>query len=174
MMMEEVKKRLVSFGIKLEVSTPVMERICEQGFDRSYDARPLRRALTLIIEDPLSESLLIGEFERGNTAVIDLDESGYPLSFAAALAVLNTEASQSRQHDMSEPDLTSHLSQSLLDVGSRRISIVTVMCERQVYWNSVLVRFMDDLMALDSIAHFGFSDRRPELSATFSISTNSE
>ncbi|GJW75305.1 chaperone protein ClpD, chloroplastic [Tanacetum coccineum] len=156
MMMEEVKKRLVSFGIKLEVSTPVMERICEQGFDRSYDARPLRRALTLIIEDPLSESLLSREFERGNTDVIDLDESGYPLSFAAALAVLNTGASQSRQHDMSEPDFHRHL------------------CERQIYWNSVLVRFMDDLMALDLIVHFGFSDRRPELTATFSISTNSE
>ncbi|GJW75308.1 chaperone protein ClpD, chloroplastic [Tanacetum coccineum] len=79
MMMEEVKKRLVSFGIKLEVFTPVMERIYEQGFDRSYDARPLQRALTLIIEDPLSESLLSREFERGNTDVIDLDESGYPL-----------------------------------------------------------------------------------------------
>ncbi|GKF27458.1 chaperone protein ClpD, chloroplastic [Tanacetum coccineum] len=79
MMLEEVKKRLVSFGIKLEVSTPVMELICEQGFDRSYGARPLRRALTLIIEDPLSESLLSGEFERGDTAVIDLDGSGNPV-----------------------------------------------------------------------------------------------
>lgn len=58
MMLEEVKKRLVSFGINLEVSVPVLELICEQGFDRSYGARPLRRALTLIIENPLSESLL--------------------------------------------------------------------------------------------------------------------
>ncbi|XP_071709836.1 chaperone protein ClpD, chloroplastic [Rutidosis leptorrhynchoides] len=79
MMIEEVKKRLVSFGINLEVSTPVMELICEQGFDRSYGARPLRRALTLIIEDPLSESLLSGEFERGDTAVIELDGSGNPI-----------------------------------------------------------------------------------------------
>lgn len=79
MMLEEVKKRLVSFGINLEVSTPVMELICEQGFDRSYGARPLRRALTLIIEDPLSESLLSGEFAHGDTAVIDLDVSGNPV-----------------------------------------------------------------------------------------------
>lgn len=79
MMLEEVKKRLVSFEIKLEVSTPVMELICEQGFDRSYGARPLRRALTLIIEDPLSESLLSGNFTRGDTAIIELDESGNPV-----------------------------------------------------------------------------------------------
>ncbi|KAI3727125.1 hypothetical protein L1987_66934 [Smallanthus sonchifolius] len=79
MMLEEVKKRLVSFGIKLEVTKPVMELICEQGFDRSYGARPLRRALTLIVEDPLSESLLSGRFDHGDTAVIDLDGSGNPV-----------------------------------------------------------------------------------------------
>ncbi|PWA73558.1 DNA glycosylase [Artemisia annua] len=56
-----------------------MELICEQGFDRSYGARPLRRALTLIVEHPLIESLLSGEFEHGDTAVIDLDESGNPV-----------------------------------------------------------------------------------------------
>ncbi|GJZ84675.1 hypothetical protein Tco_0650014 [Tanacetum coccineum] len=40
---------------------------------------------------------------------------------------------------------------------------------------SILVRFMDDLfLALDSIVHFGFSNRRLEQTATFSISTNSE
>ncbi|KAL4584651.1 hypothetical protein LXL04_009257 [Taraxacum kok-saghyz] len=79
MMLEEVKKRLVSFGINLEVSVPVMELICEQGFDRSYGARPLRRALTMIIEDPLSESLLSGEFEHGDTAVIEVDGTGNPV-----------------------------------------------------------------------------------------------
>ncbi|XP_076898622.1 chaperone protein ClpD, chloroplastic-like [Bidens hawaiensis] len=79
MMLEEVKKRLVSFGISLEVTKPVMELICEQGFDRSYGARPLRRALTLIVEDPLSESLLGGQFDQGDTAVIDLDGSGNPV-----------------------------------------------------------------------------------------------
>ncbi|GJS83488.1 reverse transcriptase domain-containing protein [Tanacetum coccineum] len=47
--------------------------------------------------------------------------------FAAALAVLITGASQSRQHGKSEPDLTSHLPQSLFDVGSGRISIVIVI-----------------------------------------------
>ncbi|KAK9066336.1 hypothetical protein SSX86_013657 [Deinandra increscens subsp. villosa] len=79
MMLEEVKKRLVSFGISLEVTQPVMELICEQGFDRSYGARPLRRALTLIVEDPLSESLLGGQFDHGDTAVIELDGSGNPV-----------------------------------------------------------------------------------------------
>ncbi|GJT81877.1 reverse transcriptase domain-containing protein [Tanacetum coccineum] len=54
------------------------------------------------------------------------------------------------------------------------ITLFFTLCEEQVIWNSVLMRFIDDLLALDSIVHFGFSDRRLEQTATFSISTNSE
>ncbi|GAA0163612.1 chaperone [Lithospermum erythrorhizon] len=78
-MMSEVKERLISLGIGLEVSEAIMEHICEQGYDRSYGARPLRRAVTQIIEDLLSESLLTGDFKPGDVAVIHLDESGNPI-----------------------------------------------------------------------------------------------
>ncbi|GJZ48678.1 hypothetical protein Tco_0602510 [Tanacetum coccineum] len=54
------------------------------------------------------------------------------------------------------------------------INLVFTLCEEQVKWNSVLMRLIDDLLALDSIVRFGFSDRRLERTATFSISTNSE
>ncbi|GJR32254.1 hypothetical protein Tco_1108486 [Tanacetum coccineum] len=54
------------------------------------------------------------------------------------------------------------------------ITLVFTLCEEQVIWNSVLMRLIDDLLALDSIVRFGFSDRRLERTATFSISTNSE
>lgn len=77
-MLHEVRERLASKGIGLEVSEPVMDLICQQGYDRSYGARPLRRAVTLIIEDLMSESLLSGEFKPGDVAVIELDESGNP------------------------------------------------------------------------------------------------
>ncbi|KAL2533960.1 Chaperone protein ClpD [Abeliophyllum distichum] len=78
-MLHEVKERLISLGIGLEVSKAVMDLICEQGYDRSYGARPLRRAVTLIIEDLLSESLLSGEYKPGDIAVIHLDDSGNPI-----------------------------------------------------------------------------------------------
>nr|GEV11844.1 UBN2 domain-containing protein [Tanacetum cinerariifolium] len=48
------------------------------------------------------------------------------------------------------------------------------VCEEQVHYNSVLMRLIDDLLALDLIMRFGFSDRRLERIVTFSISTNSE
>ncbi|GKB55822.1 hypothetical protein Tco_0912008 [Tanacetum coccineum] len=54
------------------------------------------------------------------------------------------------------------------------IILVFTLCEEEVKWNSVLMRLIDDLLALDSIICFGFSDQRLERTATFSISTNSE
>ncbi|XP_060205330.1 chaperone protein ClpD, chloroplastic isoform X2 [Lycium barbarum] len=79
LMLAEVRARLVSFGISLEVSEDVMELICQQGFDRNYGARPLRRAVTQMVEDLLSESLLSGDFMAGDVAMIHLDESGNPV-----------------------------------------------------------------------------------------------
>nr|GEW57468.1 putative reverse transcriptase domain-containing protein [Tanacetum cinerariifolium] len=54
------------------------------------------------------------------------------------------------------------------------IIFVFTLCEQQVKWNSFLMRLINDLLALDSIVRFCFSDRRLERTATYSISTNSE
>lgn len=78
-MLQEVRSRLVSLGISLEVSEAVMDLICQQGFDRNYGARPLRRAVTQLVEDLLSESVLSGDFKPGDVAMIHLDESGNPV-----------------------------------------------------------------------------------------------
>nr|GEU69642.1 transposase, mutator type [Tanacetum cinerariifolium] len=51
------------------------------------------------------------------------------------------------------------------------VTLVFTLCEEQVILNSVLMRLIDDLLALDSIVRFGFSDRRLERTATFSISS---
>ncbi|KAJ9671300.1 hypothetical protein PVL29_025135 [Vitis rotundifolia] len=77
-MLQEVKERLSSLGIGLEVSVSVIDLLCQQGYDKNYGARPLRRAVTLIIEDPLSEALLTEEYQPGDIAAVDLDASGNP------------------------------------------------------------------------------------------------
>ncbi|KAK4735772.1 hypothetical protein R3W88_010033 [Solanum pinnatisectum] len=79
LMLQEVRARLVSLGISLEVSEAVMDLICQQGFDRNYGARPLRRAVTQMVEDLLCESVLSGDFKPGDVAMIHLDESGNPV-----------------------------------------------------------------------------------------------
>ncbi|KAL6584606.1 hypothetical protein OROMI_003895 [Orobanche minor] len=78
-MLHEVKERLIPLGISLEVSEAIIDLICQQGYDRTYGARPLRRAVTRIIEDLISESLLSGEYKSGDIAVIHLDDSGNPI-----------------------------------------------------------------------------------------------
>ncbi|KAL6584617.1 hypothetical protein OROMI_003906 [Orobanche minor] len=78
-MLHEVKERLIHLGIGLEVSEAIIDLICQQGYDRSYGARPLRRAVTRIIEDLVSESLLSGECKSGDIAVVHLEVSGNPI-----------------------------------------------------------------------------------------------
>lgn len=77
-MLEQVKKRLASLRLSLEVSDAMKDMICQQGFDRSYGARPLRRAVTRLIEDVLSEAILGRNYKHGDTLVIDVDATGNP------------------------------------------------------------------------------------------------
>ncbi|GLT39895.1 hypothetical protein SLA2020_140610 [Shorea laevis] len=77
-MLQEVKKRLISLGIGLEVTEAIKDLICQEGYDRTYGARPLRRAVTSLLEDPLSEALLAGDYMPGETAIVDVDSSGKP------------------------------------------------------------------------------------------------
>ncbi|KAJ0988690.1 hypothetical protein J5N97_007046 [Dioscorea zingiberensis] len=77
-MLQEIKGRLMSLGIGLEVTPAIMDLVCQQGYDRSYGARPLRRAATHLIEDVISEALLAGDYKPGDTIIIDVDASGSP------------------------------------------------------------------------------------------------
>uniref|UniRef100_A0A1J3FWV8 Chaperone protein ClpD, chloroplastic n=1 Tax=Noccaea caerulescens TaxID=107243 RepID=A0A1J3FWV8_NOCCA len=78
LMLQDLKSRLVALGVGLEVSEAVKELICRQGYDPAYGARPLRRTVTEIVEDPLSEAFLAGSFKPGDTAFVVLDDTGNP------------------------------------------------------------------------------------------------
>ncbi|XP_024532162.1 chaperone protein ClpD, chloroplastic isoform X1 [Selaginella moellendorffii] len=79
MMLAETKERLAKRGINLEVSEAAVKLVCDEGYDKAYGARPLRRAVTRIIEDAVSESLLASHYSEGDTALLDLDASGNPV-----------------------------------------------------------------------------------------------
>jgi ATP-dependent Clp protease ATP-binding subunit ClpC len=76
--LKEVKGRLLALGIGLEVSDAMKDLICQEGYDKSYGARPLRRAVTHMIEDVVSEAILFGEFKPGDTILMDIDAEGKP------------------------------------------------------------------------------------------------
>lgn len=68
-----LKKRLLDRDLKLEVDQSVMDKLSSAGFDPVYGARPLKRAVTQLIENPLAQDVLSGKFVPGDTihAVMD-------------------------------------------------------------------------------------------------------
>lgn len=78
-MLQELKKRMISLGIGLEITDAIKNVICEKGYNLTYGARSLRRAVTSLLEDPLSEALLAGDYIPGETVVVDVDSSGKPV-----------------------------------------------------------------------------------------------
>ena len=74
LMLAQVSKSLLEKGIGLRATPEAKQHLGEKGFDPVFGARPLRRVIQNLIEDPLSDSLLHGEFDAGDTIVIDLKE----------------------------------------------------------------------------------------------------
>ncbi|NEU76554.1 ATP-dependent Clp protease ATP-binding subunit [Hassallia byssoidea VB512170] len=75
-MLKEVFGRLTEKGIVLEVTDRFKDRLIQEGYSPSYGARPLRRAIMRLLEDSLAEEILSGRIKDGDTAVVDVDESG--------------------------------------------------------------------------------------------------
>ncbi|NEP63165.1 MAG: ATP-dependent Clp protease ATP-binding subunit, partial [Symploca sp. SIO2G7] len=75
-LLREVFGRLTEQGITLEVTDKFKERLVEEGYNPSYGARPLRRAIMRLLEDTLAEEILSSRLKDGDTAVVDVDEKG--------------------------------------------------------------------------------------------------
>ncbi len=74
-MLKEVFDRLKDKGIKLDVTDAFKERLVEEGYNPSYGARPLRRAVMRLLEDSLAEEVLSGRIKDGDKALVDIDEN---------------------------------------------------------------------------------------------------
>jgi len=72
--LNKVAQRLEEHNIVLNATPAVLERFADEGFDPEMGARPLRRVIQQEVEDPLSDALLAGEFENGDTIVVDVIE----------------------------------------------------------------------------------------------------
>ena len=74
LMLNIVNERLTEKDMKLEVTDAVKDFLGEKGYDEVFGARPLRRVIQDMVEDKLSEGLLGGKFQSGDTVVVDLKE----------------------------------------------------------------------------------------------------
>ena len=81
LMLSHVRKQLVQQGMTLELTQAAKELLAKEGFDPTYGARPLRRAIQRMIEDPLSEEMLVGKFKVGDTVRLDVDPEDNKIVF---------------------------------------------------------------------------------------------
>jgi ATP-dependent Clp protease ATP-binding subunit ClpB len=67
-----IRDRLAARGISIELTEAAKEYLAEAGWDPTYGARPLKRALQRLVENPLALRLLEGEFEEGDAVRVDV------------------------------------------------------------------------------------------------------
>lgn len=70
-MLADLSEQLKDQAIQIEVSDKAKELIANRGFDPDFGARPLRRAIQRLVENPLSEEMLKGRFKEGATIYVD-------------------------------------------------------------------------------------------------------
>ena len=81
MRLNEVRKLLEGRAISLELTEPASQLILVTGSDAAYGARPLKRALQKMVQDPLAIKILNGEIEHGAHVRIDVDRNSNQLRF---------------------------------------------------------------------------------------------
>jgi ATP-dependent Clp protease ATP-binding subunit ClpC len=71
LLMKRVTEQLKAKDLEIELTDAAKDVLAEKGFDPSLGARPLRRTIQRLVEDPLSEKLLWKEFRAGQTIIVD-------------------------------------------------------------------------------------------------------
>ena len=74
--LNKVRRRLSEKGIDIEVTADAKEFLANRGYDASYGARPLKRAIQKELETPLAKRILSGEVGHGSTVLVDCNIDG--------------------------------------------------------------------------------------------------
>ena len=88
-MLKEVQRRLTDEELTLKLTQAGADFLVNHGYDEHFGARPLKRAIQRFIEDPLSEKILLGEFQRGDEIEVDVAPDGAKLAFRVPTSTTN-------------------------------------------------------------------------------------
>ena len=86
LMLSQMEVQLKEKDMKLEITEAAKDLLGEKGYDPAFGARPLRRVIEHMVEDPLSEALLEGRFHSGETIQIDCQNGEIVLNSAALVS----------------------------------------------------------------------------------------
>jgi ATP-dependent Clp protease ATP-binding subunit ClpB len=85
--LKDLEKLLADRHITIELTPAARKQIFTSGYDRAYGARPLKRAIQRLIQDPLALKLLNGDFQDGDTIEVDAEPAASELTFQKLLPV---------------------------------------------------------------------------------------
>ena len=80
---KEIANRMSDFGLALEMEQSAIDWIADEGFDPTFGARPIVRALQKFVESPLATKLLAGDFKNGDKVLVSHFEGEDELTFTA-------------------------------------------------------------------------------------------
>ena len=80
LLVDDLRQRLIANGMNIVTTPAAIDKIVSEGTDLTNGARPLRRAIQRLIEDPLSEELLAGEWSEGDTVLCDVVDGEFVFS----------------------------------------------------------------------------------------------
>ncbi|MCL5266342.1 MAG: ATP-dependent Clp protease ATP-binding subunit [Chloroflexi bacterium] len=95
LMLKRVRTQLSEQQIKLELTDAAKDLLVKKGYDQTFGARPLRRTIQNLIEDPLAEALLEGRFSTGATVLVDAENEELTMKAEGALEEVAAAASTS-------------------------------------------------------------------------------
>ena len=86
LMLDRVHNQLKNSDLEIVLSDEAKEFLATEGYDKEFGARPLRRSIQRLLEDPLSEELLQGKYKAGSTIIISLNKEDNTLEFESVEA----------------------------------------------------------------------------------------
>ena len=86
LMLDRVHKQLKNSDLEIVLSDEAKQYLATEGYNKEFGARPLRRSIQRLLEDPLSEELLQGKYKAGSTIIVSLNEEEGTLLFESVEA----------------------------------------------------------------------------------------
>jgi ATP-dependent Clp protease ATP-binding subunit ClpB len=96
LLVSDLQGRLASQDVTLELTPAARALIAREGTDLAYGARPLKRTIQRLVENPLARALVSGEFKPGDRIVADADAVGGTLVFSSEGSTVVTDAAERR------------------------------------------------------------------------------
>jgi ATP-dependent Clp protease ATP-binding subunit ClpB len=96
LLLADLGRRLASQDLLLDVTPAAPALIAREGHDPTFGARPLKRTIQRLVENPLARALLQAQFKPGDRILVDADQVGGTLVFSTADASVAVEASERR------------------------------------------------------------------------------